>query len=54
MVALVGSVEDALQDSNHHSKEWTPVVRNCFIKNDRNLGNKGLGNFEISNHIGRE
>jgi hypothetical protein len=31
MVALVGSVEDVSQNSNHYSEECTPVIRNHFI-----------------------
>jgi hypothetical protein len=53
MVASVGSVEDASQDSNYHSEEWTPVVRKRFIKKDKKIGNQIVKNFKISNHIAK-
>jgi hypothetical protein len=50
MVSSVGSVEDALQDSNHYSEEWTPVIRKRFIKKDKNIGYKkfGISKFQIA------
>jgi hypothetical protein len=51
MVASVGSVEDASQDSTYHSKEWAPVIRNHFVKKTKNFGNKGIGNIKISKRI---
>jgi hypothetical protein len=51
MVALVGSVEDASQYSNHYSEEWTPEMMNRFVKRNRNLGNKKVRNFKISKCI---
>lgn len=50
MVASVGSVEDASQDSNH-SLEWTPVMRNHFVKRNKNFENKDIRNFKNSKRI---
>jgi hypothetical protein len=46
MVALVGSMKGALQDSNHYLEEWMPVTKNHFIKIDKKLRNKKNGNFK--------
>lgn len=44
-------MEDTPQDSNHYLKEWTPIIRKCFIKKPKNLGNKKAENFKILNCI---